>query len=355
MNWRLRCLSACLVLLPGVLLPGKIVLAAPQKNKPMPSNPSFVTVRLLDSGGNLLPAAASPKVVKPEAEWRKQLTPEQYRITRGKGTERAFCGVFYDHKKPGVYFCVCCDLPLFVSDAKFDSGTGWPSFFQPIAKENVATQTDTSHGMSRVEILCARCDAHLGHVFEDGPKPTGLRYCLNSASLVFKEKTATKKEVTMQKQKAMFGAGCFWGVEAAFRKINGVTDTAVGYAGGHTPKPTYKEVCTDSTGHAEVVYVEYDPAKVSYEQLLETFWASHNPTTPNRQGPDVGSQYRSVIFYYTPEQGAAARASKEKLNASGKWKNPVVTEILPAPEFHRAEEYHQRYLEKRGMGSCHLP
>ena len=147
----------------------------------------MVTVRLLDAEGKPLPAAAVPKVVKTDAEWRRQLTDEQYRIARGKGTEPAFCGAFYDHKKPGVYSCICCALPLFTSEAKFNSGTGWPSFFTPVAAENVINRADHSHGMDRVEILCARCDAHLGHVFEDGPKPTGLRYCLNSASLVFKE------------------------------------------------------------------------------------------------------------------------------------------------------------------------
>lgn len=144
-----------------------------------------VQVRLLDKNGKPTELQTMNKVTKTDEQWRAQLTKEQYEIARGKGTERAFCGAFYDHKKPGIYTCVCCDLPLFASNAKFDSGTGWPSFFQPVAKENVTTHTDVSHGMRRTEILCARCDGHLGHVFDDGPKPTGLRYCLNSASLVF--------------------------------------------------------------------------------------------------------------------------------------------------------------------------
>lgn len=154
--------------------------------------------------------------------------------------------------------------------------------------------------------------------------------------------------------KATFGAGCFWGVEAAFRSVPGVTATAVGYMGGKTTNPTYHDVCTDETGHAEVVEVSYDSARVSYEDLLHIFWTNHDPTTLNRQGPDIGRQYRSAIFYHSPEQHSAALASKEKLQASGKFRRPLVTEITPAAEFYRAEEYHQQYLEKRGLASCHL-
>jgi peptide-methionine (S)-S-oxide reductase len=153
---------------------------------------------------------------------------------------------------------------------------------------------------------------------------------------------------------ATFGAGCFWGVEATFRQVPGVVDTAVGYAGGHTPDPTYKEVCTDRTGHAEVVEVQYDPERVSYEQLLDVFWENHDPTTPNRQGLDVGTQYRSVVFYHDEEQRAAAEASKARLDGSGRWRRPIVTQVVPAEPFYRAEEYHQRYLEKRGLASCHI-
>jgi peptide-methionine (S)-S-oxide reductase len=154
--------------------------------------------------------------------------------------------------------------------------------------------------------------------------------------------------------KATFGAGCFWGIEETFRRIPGVISTAVGYAGGHVDNPTYQQVCTDRTGHAEVVEVEYDPDQVGYDQLLNVFWQSHDPTTLNRQGPDVGSQYRSAIFYHDEDQRLAAEASKQALDASGKLRRPVVTEISPAPPFYRAEEYHQGYLKKRGQESCHI-
>jgi methionine-R-sulfoxide reductase len=157
------------------------------KTNAAPAEGPTVEVRLLDRDGVLGPKVRVPQVIKTDAEWRKQLTAEQYKIARAKGTEPAFCGAFYDNHKRGVYYCICCDLPLFTSEAKFESGTGWPSFFQPLAAENVNTHKDLSYGMVRTEILCARCGGHLGHVFDDGPKPTHLRFCLNSASLTFKE------------------------------------------------------------------------------------------------------------------------------------------------------------------------
>ncbi len=154
--------------------------------------------------------------------------------------------------------------------------------------------------------------------------------------------------------KATFAAGCFWGVEAAFRQVEGVVATRVGYTGGIFPNPTYKDVCSDGTGHAEAVEVDFDPSKVSYEELLDVFWENHDPTTLNRQGPDTGTQYRSAIFFHTPEQETAAKASKEKLERSGKYRSRIVTEITPAPVFYPAEDYHQQYLEKRGLAHCRI-
>jgi peptide-methionine (S)-S-oxide reductase len=161
---------------------------------------------------------------------------------------------------------------------------------------------------------------------------------------------AVPRDNGINMEKATFGAGCFWGVEAAFRQVKGVVSTAVGYSGGHFPNPTYKDVCSGKTGHAEVVQVEYEPTQVTYDDLLKVFWENHDPTTLNRQGPDVGAQYRSAIFYHTPEQESAAKASKEKMQAG--YKKKIVTEITPASEFYRAEDYHQQYLEKRGLAHC---
>ena len=169
-----------------------------------------------------------------------------------------------------------------------------------------------------------------------------------AATMPTSEKGATKMET------ATFAAGCFWGVEVTFQSIKGVKSTLVGYTGGLFDSPTYKDVCTDRTGHAEAVQIEYDPTQVSYHQLLDVFWKNHDPTTPNRQGPDIGAQYRSVIFYHSPEQKATAMAAKERLEKSGNFKRPIVTEIVPATTFWQAEEYHQKYLEKHGLANCHV-
>ena len=318
---------------------------------------------------------------KPEAgELKKKLSAEQFAVTQQCGTEPPFRNAYWDNHKPGIYVDVVSGEPLFSSLDKFDSGTGWPSFTRPVANTDIVEKKDVTAGMVRTEVRSKQADSHLGHLFDDGPADKGgMRYCINSASLSFvpvEEMTARgygaylepfvkagliKADATPKtpggtnRETAILAGGCFWGMEEILREVPGVIETTVGYSGGKVANPTYKQVCTGTTGHAEAIQIVFDPARLSYEQLLGYFFRMHDPTTKNQQHNDIGTQYRSAIFYLSDAQKQTAERVKAQADKSGKFNRPIVTEITNASAFYPAEEYHQKYLVKNPGGyNCHV-
>ncbi len=272
--------------------------------------------------------------------WKALISENQYQITREHGTEPPFSHPYNNLHEKGIFYCADCQNPLFASNTKFDSGTGWPSFWKPYHSRSVKLTEDRSFGMIRNEVSCARCGAHLGHVFDDGPAPTGLRYCMNGLSLKFQ-----KELITTKLEKAIFAQGCFWCVEEIFESLKGVKAVVSGYAGGKEVNPTYEEVGRGSTDHAEAVEVTYDPSVITYQQLLKVFFNAGDPTQVNGQGPDHGTQYRSIIFYKDAQQKNQIEAYMQELSASGRFTKPLSVQLLPQLPFYLAESYHQDYVK----------
>jgi len=299
----------------------------------------WIDVIKFASTHNLMP---DNRVIKTDEEWHAILTPEEFRVTRLKGTERAHSSDLCSLFEPGKYACVCCGTLLFDGSEKFESGTGWPSFTQPVQDNAVAYHKDSNYGMVRIEALCNTCGAHLGHVFSDGPKPSGLRYCMNAVAL---------KKVESNEKKITFGGGCFWCTEAIFQQLKGVIKVESGYSGGKIDNPTYREVCSGLTGHAEVIEVTYNPNEISFSDVLRIHLSTHNPTTINKQGADMGTQYRSIIFYRNDEEKAAAENVISEMQEY--YAEPVVTEVKAFEQFYKAEAYHQDYyINNSAEGYC---
>ncbi len=307
--------------------------ACAQQNKKMGSS----SAQALASINISIDTTWTEKVVKTEAEWKKTLTPKQYYILREHGTERPFSSELYEVKEEGIYVCAGCKNPLFSSSAKFNSGTGWPSYFQPYSKKSLNVATDNSFGMERDALTCKRCDGHLGHVFNDGPKPTGLRYCIDGDGLLFVPKQAAVAVAT-------FAGGCFWCTETIFESIKGVREVISGYSGGKEKNPTYESVGGGRTSHAEAFQVYYDPKVISYKDLVRVFFASIDPTIVNGQGPDRGAQYRTIAFYTNDEEKSIIEQKIKEI--STEYDSPIATQVVKFDKFYEAEEYHQDFVKR---------
>lgn len=285
-------------------------------------------------------------VVMMNAQEYNKLTDAEKYVIEQKGTERPFTGIYYNHSENGVYSCKKCDQHLFESSDKFDANCGWPSFDDAI--EGAVSEKLDADGR-RTEIVCSNCGAHLGHVFRgEGFTDKNVRHCVNSISLNFVPEENKKSE----QQRAYFAGGCFWGVEYHFNKLDGVISAVSGFSGGDVKNPTYRDVVSGTTGHAETVEITFNPAKVSYRELAKLFFEIHDPTQLDRQGPDIGEQYRSAIFYTNEEQKNVANELVKILRKKG---YDMMTAIVPFEDFYSAEDYHQDYYERKGsVPYCHI-
>ena len=277
-----------------------------------------------------------------DAEWKKVLSADLYAVAREADTERAFTGKMWQSETKGTYYCAACGLKLFKSEQKFVSSCGWPSFFEQENKNSVVFKDDNSYGMKRTEALCGRCNSHLGHLFDDGPEPTGKRYCMNAISLDFVPDGVTS--ATGNLETVVLGGGCFWCVEAVYENLEGVKSVYSGYAGGTVENPSYEEVCTGRTGAAEVVEITYEKSKTNLDEIFQVFFTVHDPTTLNRQGADAGTQYRSAIFYKNENEKKVAENLIAALNEKV-FSNKIVTTLEALQKFYKAESYHQGYYQ----------